>query len=168
MKKAASGAMVFLIMMVAAVSAEAHSTKGRIRVSLDKEVIGIDDIAYFAESYVHRQLYQSKFEKSKRRFYVKEFDRVAQKDGRVDIYFTVLDMKKNTTFDDTMTLSRKKSGVWSYTPEGGGPPVEVYTYVNKFGYYHEKYLFPASACGLAAALCAFGVIRIRKKRGEKK
>lgn len=168
MKKALSGILVCLIMIVAAVSAEAHSTKGRIRVSLDKEVIGIDDIAYFAESYVHRQLYKLKFEKSKRRFYVKEFDRVAQKGGRAEIYFTVLDMKENATFDDMMTLVRKKSGVWSYTPEGGGPPVEVHTYVDKWGYYYEKYLFPTSACGLAAALCGFVLIRVRKRKGEKK
>lgn len=106
--------MAVLVVSSAVGPALAHSAKGRIKIALKKVAIEIDDIAYFAESYVHRQLYKKRFEKSKRRFYVKEFIAVDQSGDQVNIRFTVLDVKEHSTFDDTMMIERDKDGIWYY------------------------------------------------------
>jgi hypothetical protein len=144
--------------------ASAHSTKGRVKVPLDKEVITVDDAAYFAESRVHRHLYDDKTRETQNRFFVKDFIGLAFKDGKAEVRFQVLDKKTNETFEDSLTIARGENGIWLYRPSGGGAPIEVYTYVSRQGsllHRHAKWIFAA-----AAVLCA-GILlrdRYRKKR----
>jgi hypothetical protein len=157
-----------LIGPLAVVPALAHSTKGRIKIPLKKASIMIDDIAYFAESYVHRQLYKNWFEKSKRRFYVRDFIAVEQNGDRAKVRFTVLDNKEKSTFEDKMVIERDKDGIWYFRPKDGGERVEIYTYVRKWGYYYNTYVLPISIVGIAAAAGLLGVIQIRKRVKRKR
>lgn len=155
----------FVVLMVGgAGSAQAHSTKGRIRIPLTATEIGVDDLAYFAKSYVHHQLYKDRFTESKRRFYVKEFIGVDQQGKQADIRFIVLDMKTNSNFPDSMSLYQGEDGVWRYRPENGPVPVEIHTYVMKWGYYYHRYLLPASAAGIVLAGLLLVYLRSRKNR----
>jgi hypothetical protein len=165
------GICLTVILVLAAVlffgstaAAWAHSTKGRIKIPLDKTEVGIDDVAYFVESYVHRQLYKDRYAQSKRRFYVKEFVRVEQKDRQAVVRFIVLDLKENASFPDAMTIERGTDGVWRYPPENGPAPVEIYTYVMKWGYYYKRYVLPISAAGAGLALFFLAVLRLRNRK----
>lgn len=156
--------LLLLVMLgMTAVSAQAHSTKGRLKVALDKDVVGVDDVAYFVESYVNRHLYKNRFKKSKSRFYVKEFQGVDQRDKEADIRFLVLDMKDQSDFPDKMTILRGDDNIWRYQPEGE-PALEMYTYVPKWRYYYERYMLPISGAGLAVAVGIFFVLRLKKRR----
>jgi hypothetical protein len=146
--------------------AQAHSTKGRKKVPLKKEILGIDDIAYFAESYVHRHLYKNRFEKPERRFYVKEFIAVEQEGSRARIRFIVLDLKENTTFEDVMTIVRGLDGSWYYQPDRDAKRVELYTYVKKWAYYYKTYVVPGSVAGITLGLGSLGVLRARKRNKQ--
>jgi hypothetical protein len=145
-------------------AATAHSTKGRLKVPLAKGIVGVDDVAYFVESYVHRELYKEKYEKSKTRFYVREFTGVDQQNDIAEIRFIVLDAKGNTTFTDSMRISRDEDGVWRYRPQQGAASLEVYTYVPKWRHYYEHYIFPASGAGIFLALVALFCLRYKKRR----
>ncbi len=129
----------FMMLSGAGAPVLAHSTKGRIKAPLEKEAISIDDIAYFAESYVHRRLYHDNTRKTENRFFLKEFVALDRKGGTADIRFVVLDKNKNTTFTDSLCIARGKNGVWHYQPPGGEPPIEIHTYAPKGAYYREKY-----------------------------
>lgn len=153
--------------------AMAHSTKGRLKVPLDKDVLTIDDIAYFFESYVHRQFYKGKYEKPDKRFYVNEFLGVDQKGDHAVVRFRTLDMSKgfrardikqgNGTFEDQASLIRLLSGVWAIEKPDGAR-VEMYTYVKKWGYYYEKYVMPVSAAGLALGVGILVLLRFKKRK----
>lgn len=69
MKKLLLLNIALFFVLVSANSSAAHSTKGRVKVPLNKDKLTINDIAYFAESYVHRHLYNDKYKKTKKRFY---------------------------------------------------------------------------------------------------
>jgi hypothetical protein len=143
---------------------QAHSTKGRIKIPLEKEEIGVDDVAYFVESYVHRKLYKDRFVKHEKRFYVREFTTVEQHGNRAAIHFVVLDNKEKTTFPDAMTVNRGADGVWRYLPANVATPVELYTYVMKWGYYYQRYVLPISVVGAVLALFLLIFLRLIKRR----
>jgi hypothetical protein len=153
-----------VLLTAAAAPVQAHSTKGRIKIPLEKEKIGVDDVAYFVESYVHRELYKDRFEPSEKRFYVKEFVRVARDGPRADIHFIVLDVKEKTTFPGVMTLQRDSDGTWRYWAKNATAPLEVYTYVMKWGYYYQRYILPISMAGAGLALFLLVVLRLIKRR----
>ncbi len=117
----------------------AHSTKGRLKITLQEEAIGVDDVAYFAESFVHRSLYDDGTAATRNRFVIKNFAGVDQTGHRAVIRFTVLDKKTNDTFDDSLAIQRDENGVWCHHPGGAQPPVTLYSYVRKGPYYWEKY-----------------------------
>jgi hypothetical protein len=161
-------AVIFLLAAIllldSAVAARAHSTKGRIKIPLEKTDIGVDDVAYFVESYVHRELYKHRFVQSKRRFYVKEFLRVDHDGPRADIHFIVLDVKEKTTFPDVMTIRRGSDGIWHYRTKNTTAPLEVYTYVMKWGYYYQRYVLPISAAGVGLAIFFLAMLRLHKRK----
>lgn len=154
--------LFFLVTVSFPPDSMAHSTKGRIKISLSKKLPTVDDFAYFMESYVHRQFYIGKFEKPDKRFYVKDFKRVEHKGNTATVHFITLDNKEKSSFDDKMTFQRRSDGVWFYT-EPTGKEVTVYTYVMKWGYYYNKYIFPLSLFGLAAGIVALIFLFIRRR-----
>lgn len=63
-----------------------------------------------------------------------------------------------------MDFIRKPAGNWIFVTEKGEEK-EVYTYVNKFGYYYRKYhLESVFGIGLAAGLVIFGVMHLKNKK----
>jgi len=159
---------VFLLLgIVAAEPAAAHSTKGRIRVPLKKAVLAIDDVAYFFESYVHRQLYKDRYEKSNRRFYVKKFVRIDQQGPQATVHFITLDIKENRDFPDTMQISRGVDTIWVYRPGGKDAPVPLYTYVKKWEHYYRTYFVPALGAGVLVLAGVLGwLLFFRRKQGR--
>ncbi len=153
--------------------AMAHSTKGRMRVPLEKEVLTIDDIAYFFESYVHREFYKGKFERPEKRFYVNTFLGVDQQGDRAIVRFKTLDMSKGFKakdikqgkgiFEDHATIVRLDSGIWAFEVPGK-TPVEMYTYVKKTAYYYKKYVMPVSIAGLALGVGILALLRLKKRK----
>ena len=149
--------LAFIIVVCTVSQVSAHSTKGRIKVPLDKAVIDVDDVAYFAESFVYRQLYNDHTRETQNRFFIREFIGIDCKDSSAQVSFVVLDKKGNTTFTDTLDFTRDKNKVWYYHPPDNRQPVEIFTYVPKNSYYLEKYgLFISMA---AVAVC-FGFLMI--------
>lgn len=155
---------ICLLIVCISTEAEPHSTKGRIKIPLEKAVLEIDDVAYFFESYVHRQLYRDRYEQSRRRFYVKEFLRIDQDGPRATVHFLTLDVKEKRDFPDRMHIRRGSDGVWTWTPAEGESPVALYTYVRKWGYYYQKIILPVSAVGLV--LTAVFWVWLRFKRHQ--
>jgi hypothetical protein len=153
-----------ILSLAAAAPAAAHSTKGRIKIPLEKVAPTIDDVAYFCESYVHRELYRHRFENNQRRFYVKEFVRIDREGPVATIHFLTLDVKEKRDFPDRMQIRRGADGVWTYTPAAGGEPVPLYTYVTKWGYYYQTYVLPVSAAGTVLAVALFGLLRFGQRR----
>lgn len=156
--------LLLLLLAGGAVRAQANENEGRIKIPLSREAVGIDDVAHFAESFVHRQLYKDRFAQSQRRFYVREFIGVEQTGEQADIRFIVLDMKENTTFSDSMRIYRGQDGVWRYRPDNGKGPVEIYTFVMKWGYYYQRYLLPASVVGMVLASVLLVYLRCRRRK----
>lgn len=144
-------------------SAMAHSTKSRIKVTLEKEMIGIDDVAYFAESYVHRHMYNDNTEGTKDRYYIKDFKGLDQNGGKAELRFVVLDKKNNSSFDGSMSIERGLNGVWRFTGKNGVEPVDVTTYVPKGKYYWEKYSVGISAAGIFFCLCVLSYSLYQRK-----
>ncbi|MCG8552942.1 MAG: hypothetical protein MI799_21250 [Desulfobacterales bacterium] len=150
----------------------AHSTKGRLKVPLDKDVLTIDDIAYFFESFVHREFYKGKYEKPDKRFYVNEFLGVDQEAGKAVVRFRTLDMSKGLkpkeikqgrgTFEDQATIIRLLSGVWAIEAPGG-ELVQMYTYVPKWGYYYGKYVMPISVAGIVLGVGILVLLRFKNR-----
>jgi len=132
-------ALVFLFGTVTV--ADAHSTKGRKKVFLKKDVITKDDMAYYIESYVHRKKYKDLYEKSNNRFYVEDFTKVEQKDKTADIFFTVLDVKNNKTFKDSMHFKKSSKGIWVHIDENKKNIGQVYTYISKKKSYSKYTVF---------------------------
>ena len=154
--------LAVLLVLSFAGTALSHSTKGRIKIPLDKKTLEIDDIAYFVESYVHRDLYKGKFEKAEKRFYVNKFHNIKQNGNTAVIHFRTLDNKTKEKFDDQMTRHRLDNGVWAY--KNGQEPREMYTYVLKTGYYYKKYVLPVSTAGIGIAITVLVIYRIMKRR----
>ena len=162
--------IVFLALAILAgmqTGADAHSTKGRIKIFLKKNIITVDDMAYYIEPYVHRKKYKGKYKKSKNRFYVRDFIKVEQKNGSADVFFTVLDVKENRTFEDSMAFTRNRDGTWLHIDEEGTKIAQVYTYVDKKGYYYKKYVLPGSCAGIVLAGGILIFFRIRKRLKER-
>lgn len=136
--------------------AQAHSIKDRVKTPLDKERPGIDDVAYFVESYVFSDLHSDGTHATQYRFGVKEFLGVDVRDGSVLVRFITLDKKGNKSFEESMLLRRGVDGVWQYQPEKGGPLLEVFTYIPKKTWIWKTYLQPA-IFGFTA-VCAGGLL----------
>ena len=152
--------LVFLFGMQQGV--DAHSTKGRIKVPLKKSSVTVDDMAFYIESYVHRKKYKELYEKSRNRFYVRDFIKVEQKEKEADVFFTVLDVKENRSFEDSMSFTRANDGTWVYMDEKKKNVEQVFTYVPKMTYYYNKYVLPVSCAGIILAGGIFIFFRVRR------
>jgi hypothetical protein len=164
------GILCFALLFLDSVAVFAHSTKGRIKVPLDKPYITVDDVAYFAESYVYRHLFDDGTRRTRHRFFLREFigieTGVSTIDVRrkaVDIHFVVLDKKDNRVFNDYITIDQDKNGIWHYHPPGGKPPVELFTYIPETTYFLQKYATVISAGGILCGGFVLIIIRRLKK-----
>lgn len=153
-----------LMMVLIPADGNAHSTAGRIRVPLDEPKPGIDDVAFFIESHVHRERFQDTHEKPDRRFYVRDFTAIDQTGDKAVVHFTVLDNKTRKVFPDSMTIERGQDGVWEYRQPGKTEPVKLYTYVMKWAYYYQRYVIPAGFTGIGMALLLLFRLRYTRKR----
>jgi len=115
----------------------AHSTKDRVKMPLSFSRPGVDDVAYFIESYVHRELYSDGTSATENRFVVRDFAAVEQNGDTAVVRFVTLDKNGNKSFEDSMTLERGAGGIWRYQPTSGGEPLEVFTFVTKTRYHWE-------------------------------
>lgn len=168
MKFAQIISIMAILAFTVALDARAHSTKGRVKVPLDKDELCVDDLAYYVESYVHRHLYKGKKEPSKQRFYVKEFIRLDQLDKRATIHFEVLDNKTKGNFKDAMVFVQQPDGQW-VNPQPAAPRLKpVFTYVAKNSYRYKKYVLPLSGVGLAVGGVVLLMLRVRRFFVEKK
>ena len=159
----AAVALLCLLTTAMASPARAHSTKGRVRVPLEKAVLEIDDVAYFFESYVHREFYKDRFEKSRHRFYVKKFLRIDQAGDRATVHFLTLDVKEKNDIPDKMTIYRGEDGGWIYRPPDGNP-IPVYTYITRWNHYYRKVVLPVSIAGVLVAGAFLGWLRFGRRR----
>ena len=164
MKKILFLCLALFLVVVSVNPCQAHSTKGRIKVALNKDKLVINDIAYFAESYVHRHLYKDKYKKAEKRFYVNKFINIEQNKNSAVIYFKTLDVKTKNIFKDQMTITRLKNGHWVFTPQDSKEALKMFTYIKKSSYYYNKYVMPISAAGLALAILGFALLRIKKRK----
>lgn len=128
---------ILLAVLLTSGQAFAHSTADRVKVPLQEKQPSVDDVAYFVESYVHRQLYSDNTPATENRFVVKNFIGVEHAGDTALVRFVTLDKKDNKSFDDSMSIRRGSSGVWGYTSKDGGEPLEIHTYVTKTRYYWE-------------------------------
>ncbi|MBU1195042.1 MAG: hypothetical protein KKE62_04260 [Proteobacteria bacterium] len=164
MKKILISCSIFLFILFSLTPAQAHSTQDRVKIPLDKDVLEIDDIAYFIESHVHRQFYNDRYEQAEKRFYVESFTRIEQLGDRADIYFKTLDVKTNDTFDDKISILRMENGKWAMKTKGR--TTEIYTYVTKSSYYYKTYIFPLAAVGVVLAGLEMIFLRLKNRRGK--
>jgi hypothetical protein len=164
MKNTLMPCCVFLFILFSLVPAQAHDTSNRIKIPLDKDILEIDDIAYFIESHVHRQFYNDRYEQAEKRFYVDSFTKIEQLGDRADILFKTLDVKTNDIFDDRITIHRMENGKWALKTKDR--TLEMYTYVTKFSYYYKTYIFPLAAVGIV--LAGLEMIFLRLKNRKKK
>jgi len=145
--------LLLFVLVFTAGTAQAHSTKGRIKVPLEKETIGVDDVAYFIESHVHKRMYSDNTESTKDRFVVSEFIGLTRNASKADVRFIVLDKRTNDTFEGAITLERGENGVWCFPGGNGLEAMDVTTYVPKGAYYWEKYSVGISVSGIFFCLC---------------
>jgi hypothetical protein len=165
-RKAVFMLLLLLGPLVITGTAAAHSTAGRVKVDLQGKAPGVDDFAYFMESYVHRELYRGRFEQWEKRFYVKEFTAVQHLGDRAVVRFVTLDHKENEDFADEMGFSRSRDGRWWYVPKSGDK-VAVYTYVTKWSYLYDQFILPVSATGTVLGLALLAGLVWRRRRAEK-
>jgi len=154
--------VVFLLPLLSG-TAQAHSTKGRLKVDLRAERPTVDDFAYFMESYVHTELYRDRYGDWEKRFYVKSFSGIEFERGQAVVHFIRLDTKEKQDRAESMTFTRGKDGVWQYA-DGRGGNIRVYTYVMKWRYYYERYILPGSAIGLFVVGGGYGVFWLGRRR----
>lgn len=137
MKKAMTALLTVIGLLILAGPVLAHSTAGRVKVPLDFKQPEVDDVAYFIESYVHRELYSDGTAGTENRFVVKDFIKVEQDKDTAVVRFVTLDKKDNNSFEDSMALQRGSGGVWLYQPKNGGEPLELHTYITTARYNWE-------------------------------
>jgi hypothetical protein len=161
-----AGMRVFVLLLgllLSAAPALAHSTKGLVKVPLDRKTLGVDDVAYAIEPYVHTTLYDDGTPGSKYRFFVKDFIEVTQNKDEAVVRFIVLDKKNNRDFEDSVSLKRDGKGLWFLVPDQSLPR-EMFTYITKSAYFWRQH---GSKLGIGFALIcaslAFVVWRARKK-----
>jgi len=159
----AIGMIAFWMVFSFGGTASAHSTKGRIKVPLDQETIAIDDVAYFVESHVHRQLYDDRTPETRNRFFVNEFIKLNLQGPTAEVHFRVLDKKTNIQFNESLRLSRNTNGIWQYQPPDGAAPVELHTFVTRGAYYWSKY-GTRIRIGTAILCCGLTALVIYLKR----
>ncbi len=136
----------------------AHSTKGLMKAPLKKDALTVNDVAFFVESFVMRELYNDK----NFRFIVKDFVSVKQEGRKAVVDFEVFDKKDNRSFPEKMEIAQGTDGVWSYTPKGG-EPVAMFTFVSKGSQAGGGSLQELLMGGFALAAAVLGVFVIRKK-----
>jgi len=145
----------------------AHSTKDRVKIPLNFGQPGVDDVAYFVESYVHRDLYSDKTSATENRFVVKDFIAMEQSGDTAVVRFITLDKKDNSNFEGSMALARGAGGIWRYQPKDGGEPLEVFTYVTR-ARYHWETSWKRIAIILGVLSCLSPVALWHVKREERK
>jgi len=145
----------------------AHSTADRVRIELKESRPAVDDVAYFIESYVHRQLYSDHTPGTENRFVVKDFIAVEQEGDTAVVRFITLDKKGNKSFEDSMSIQRGSGGIWRHQPKDGGEPLDIYTYVTKTRYYWET-SWKRIAIILGVLSCLSPVALWHVKREERK
>lgn len=143
--------------------AQAHSTKGRMKIDLCLDAPTVDDFAYFMESYVNTDLYRGQEEMWEKRFYVKEFRGVERNGDRAVVSFVRLDTRDKVDREDSMTFERGADGIWYYHPPGQ-ERVKVHTFVMKWGYYYQKFVLPGSFVGVVVGICVLGVMFVGRRR----
>lgn len=167
MKKAIIGLLAVVGLLLLAGPVLAHSTAGRVKVPLDFKQPEVDDVAYFIESYVHRELYSDGTAGTENRFVVKNFNGLEMNGDRLVVRFTTLDKKGNASFDDSMTLLRGKDDVWRFEPKNGGAALEVYTYITTTRYNWETRWKRLSIL-FGALLCLSPLALWHVRRSERK
>ncbi len=146
--------------------AKAHSTKGRVKIEMSKDMPTIDDFAYFMEYYIHNHFYRGKFEQAEKRFYVKEFIDINldTKGRKAVVRFRTLDNKTKKDFEDSMTFQRGDTGSWLFKAEGALTAEPVYTYVSKGEYYLQRYPKPLAVGSGVLGVAALGLMVWQQKR----
>lgn len=143
--------------------AAAHSTKGRIRVVLEKKIITPDDTAYYIEPYVFEKKYKDKYERSYNRFGVAKFLNVEQKDGTARVSFMVLDWITKDKFEDYMLFKRNSDKTWSHIDDKGNVIHSgIKTWVKKKSMF-EKLLIPVGSAVIFPLLFLLIYQRIKKR-----
>lgn len=141
----------------------AHVPPNSVKIPLDKDNPIEADYSCFIHWYVHFKLYEGKFEKTDRRFYLREFTGNEQEGNELTISFLVMDKKTKENFNDSMKITRDADGYWFYTDEQGERH-QVTTYVHEIYYYYNKYIFVIMAgFTLIAGTGIFLMIRRRRK-----
>lgn len=164
---------LFVVMSLGHVEpADAHSTKGRVRMDMNKETPTIDDFAYFMESHVHTDFYKTAHADSEKRFYVKEFIGVTfpEPGKKASVRFITLDTKTNKNFEDVMNFVRDEDGSWYVDGAVHGGRVAVFTFVTKNQYYLLKYplVFKLGPGFLAATLVVYMLwSRVRRRTRQR-
>jgi hypothetical protein len=148
-----------LLLVCMAGGAIAHSTKGLVKAQLKKDTLAVNDVAFFVESYVMRELYDDK----NSRFVVKDFVAVKQEGNKALIDFVVYDKKENRSFPEKMNIEQAADKVWSYRPKNGGEPIVMSTYVAKGSQAGGGSNREALMGGLALVAVVLGGLMVRKK-----
>lgn len=143
--------------------AEAHSTVGRVKVSLDWDRPTTDDFAYFIEPYVNDEKYEGQHKPHRGRFYVTEITEVMPAQDGVTVHFEVLDMRGNRRFDDAMRFERTADGDWQYR-DAQGVVHPVFTYIPQWLHITRTYLQPAALVAVPVLLLLLVWLRMRSKR----
>lgn len=143
--------------------AVAHSTKGRVRVVLEKKSITADDAAYYIEPYVFEKKYKDKYERSYNRFGVAKFLDVEQKDGIARVSFMVLDWITKDKFEDYMLFKKNPDKTWSHIDDKGNViHCGIKTWVKKKSMF-EKLLVPVGSAVIFPLLFLLIYQRIKKR-----
>lgn len=152
-----------LALLALAGLAEAHSTAGRVKVSLDWDQPTTDDFAYFIEPYVNDEKYEGQHKPHRGRFYVMEITQVMPAQDGVTVHFEVLDMRGNRRFDDAMRFERNADGAWQYR-DAQGAVHSVFTYIPQWLHITRAYLQPAAMAAVPLLLLLLVWLRVRSKR----
>jgi len=139
----------------------AHSTEGRVRVTLDWGRPSVDDFAYFIEPYVNQEKYKGQHQPYRGRFYVMDFDRVEFKGRRAAVYFEVLDVRSNDRFVDSMQFVRSPDGVWRHGDDESTAR-EVFSYIPEW--HHSLNQFGRPAAMIGVPLLAVGLVLLQRRR----
>lgn len=105
----------------------AHSTAGLVQVTLEKNTIGVDDVAFYLERAVGKRVDEDGF---KNRFYLLSFDRISQSKNPVEIHVTISDQKTGAQHKEVLLLNHNQDGTWDHVLENGDVvEAAIYTYV---------------------------------------
>lgn len=149
----ASGADVF-----------AHSTAGLSKEPLAKEVVEVNDVAYYIEPYIAGLRDENG---KNNRWFVVDFGLVEQWGNRAVVHFSVMDQKTGVVAERSMTFLRNPDGKWSHVDDKGVVVAKVVdTYVAKPNV--RKMIGLSLAALLATGYGIAKVVEVRRRRAESK